>query len=334
MAGGRRRRAARLRRNACTRARSTRPASPRGTYKRQRAVDGGRRRPARRPPSRSRSRSARRRRGLVGAWGFNEASGTTATDASGTGNPGTLSGATRTTAGPLRRRADVRRRQRLGHRRRRELARPDDRHDAGGVGPADALGRHWRTVVLKEQPGQLVVRALRRAPTTARPSGHVFTSGDVGSRGPAALPLNAWSHLAMTWDGLTMRLYVNGTQVASSALTGTAADLDQPAADRRQRRLARVVRRPDRRGARVQPGAERGRDRGRPRHRDRRRGAAVPGAPCTRGADAPPRRRRRPRGGRGGRCSRGTHGEEGARGCHAGRSASARSTTCDEACPQ
>ena len=37
--------------------------------------------------------------GLVGAWGFDETSGTTATDASGRGNTGTISGATRTTAG-------------------------------------------------------------------------------------------------------------------------------------------------------------------------------------------------------------------------------------------
>ena len=39
--------------------------------------------------------------GLVGAWGFNEASGATVTDSSGSGNNGTMSGAgaTRTTAG-------------------------------------------------------------------------------------------------------------------------------------------------------------------------------------------------------------------------------------------
>ena len=37
--------------------------------------------------------------GLVGGWGFDEASGPAATDASGRGNTGTISGATRTTAG-------------------------------------------------------------------------------------------------------------------------------------------------------------------------------------------------------------------------------------------
>jgi hypothetical protein len=32
--------------------------------------------------------------------------------------------------------------------------------------------------------------------------------------------LNAWTHLAATYDGATLRLYVNGVQSASRALTG------------------------------------------------------------------------------------------------------------------
>lgn len=45
---------------------------------------------------------------------------------------------------------------------------------------------------------------------------------------PAVLPLNAWSHLAATYDGATMRLYVNGLQVASRAQTGTPAVSTNP----------------------------------------------------------------------------------------------------------
>jgi Concanavalin A-like lectin/glucanases superfamily len=41
--------------------------------------------------------------------------------------------------------------------------------------------------------------------------------------GIAALPLNAWSYLAATYDGTTLRLYVNGVQVASRAQTGPIA---------------------------------------------------------------------------------------------------------------
>ena len=41
--------------------------------------------------------------------------------------------------------------------------------------------------------------------------------------GPSVLALNTWSHLAATYDGSTMRLYVNGVVVASKAQTGPIA---------------------------------------------------------------------------------------------------------------
>ena len=46
--------------------------------------------------------------------------------------------------------------------------------------------------------------------------------------GTAALPANTWSYLAETYDGSTLRLYVNGTQVASTAHTGTIATSTNP----------------------------------------------------------------------------------------------------------
>ena len=159
--------------------------------------------------------------GLVGAWGFNEASGTTVADSSGNGNNGTITGATPNAAG------------RFGG-----ALSFDGVNDIVTVADANSLdvrtsmtlsawvrptaGGGWRTVLLKEQPGQLVY-ALYSSTDNNRPSGHVFTSGDMAVQGPAVLPANTWSHLAMTWDGLTMRIYVNGAQVSSGALTGTGA---------------------------------------------------------------------------------------------------------------
>ena len=158
--------------------------------------------------------------GLVGAWAFNEASGTNAVDASGANNPGTISGPARTTAG------------RYGG-----ALTFDGINDLVTIADANSLDLNrmtleawvrptglgdWRAVLLKEQPGQLVY-ALYASTDNGRPSGHVFTSGDMMVRGPSVLPADTWSHLAMTWDGTTERLYVNGTQVATTALTGTAA---------------------------------------------------------------------------------------------------------------
>ncbi|HWM07988.1 MAG TPA: LamG domain-containing protein, partial [Solirubrobacteraceae bacterium] len=86
---------------------------------------------------------------------------------------------------------------------------------------------YWRTVVIKEQPGQLAY-ALYSSTDNGRPSGHVYTTGDSAIQGTSALPVNTWSHLTTTWDGLTLRLYVNGTQVSSGALTGTAVASTSP----------------------------------------------------------------------------------------------------------
>jgi Concanavalin A-like lectin/glucanases superfamily/Viral BACON domain len=157
--------------------------------------------------------------GLVGAWGFNEASGPTVADSSGNANAGTLTGATRVAG-------------RFGG-----GLSFDGVNDLVTVNDANSLdlrtsmtlsawvrptaSNDWRTVLLKEQPGQLVY-ALYSSTDNNRPSGHVFTSGDTALGGPSVLPVNTWSHLAAVWDGATMRLYVNGTQVSSGALAGTA----------------------------------------------------------------------------------------------------------------
>src|SRR5439155_6502492 len=43
---------------------------------------------------------------------------------------------------------------------------------------------------------------------------------DISVAGASVLPLNAWSHLAATYDGAALRLYVNGSEVGSTPLTG------------------------------------------------------------------------------------------------------------------
>jgi hypothetical protein len=157
---------------------------------------------------------------LVGAWGFDEISGATATDASGRGNTGTISGPTRSTAG------------RFGG-----ALSFDGVNDLVTVADANvldlttgmtmeawvrpsALGSAWRTVMLKEQPNDLIY-ALYGGDNVGRPATHIFTNADRGVSGTAGVALDTWTHLASTYDGATLRLYVNGTQVATRAITGS-----------------------------------------------------------------------------------------------------------------
>ena len=46
--------------------------------------------------------------------------------------------------------------------------------------------------------------------------------------GRSANPVGAWSYVALTYDGSTLRLFVNGTQVATRAMTGTIETTENP----------------------------------------------------------------------------------------------------------
>src|SRR5262249_8845955 len=84
----------------------------------------------------------------------------------------------------------------------------------------------WSTAIMKEQPGEFVYVLYAGSPVN-RPNVYfnvsTSSSGEQGIAGPSALPLNTWSHLAGTYDGTMLRLYVNGTLVTSQALAGPIA---------------------------------------------------------------------------------------------------------------
>ena len=86
----------------------------------------------------------------------------------------------------------------------------------------------WRTVIMKEAANGLAY-ALYAHDNAPRPAGYINIGGiDRAAIGTVQLPLNTWTHLALTYDGTTLRLYVNGVQVGMLAQTGAIATSSSP----------------------------------------------------------------------------------------------------------
>jgi len=154
--------------------------------------------------------------GLVAAYGFNEGIGVLTFDSSGQANTGTLAGATWTTNGKFG--------SALSFNGTSAWVTIDDSPSLdlttgltieAWVNPSSGSGT--RTVLMKETASGLAY-ALYSAVSGQRPVGYVHTRKDNPAVGSAAVPLNTWTHLAFTFDGSTLRLYVNGSLVRTSGI--------------------------------------------------------------------------------------------------------------------
>src|SRR5213079_1370928 len=165
--------------------------------------------------------------GLVAAYSFDEGTGTTVADASGNNHTGTVSGATWTTAG------------RYGSAltfngttaKVTVLNAASLRLTTGMTLEAwvypTAAPTGWRAVIDKNVDGYYLMASSDQG---NRPAvGGAWPPGNRILVGPSGLAVNTWTHLAGTFDGAMVRLYVNGELVASqaqtAALTATAGTL-------------------------------------------------------------------------------------------------------------
>jgi len=158
---------------------------------------------------------------LVAAYAFDEASGGTVTDASGNGRTGTISNASRTASGKYGGALTFN-----GTNARVSVPDAAALHLTNGmtleawVNPSAATSS-WRDVIYKGTDNYYLMASTDSAGKPA--VGGTFGTGNVNVFGSAALPLNTWSHLAATYDGTSLRFYVNGTQTGSVAQTGALA---------------------------------------------------------------------------------------------------------------
>jgi hypothetical protein len=163
--------------------------------------------------------------GLVAAYGFNEGSGTVVNDASGNGNNGTINGATWTTSGKYGNALNFNGSNALVTiNNAASLQLTTGMTLEAWVYPT-VTGPWWGDVIYKGNDNYYLEG-------TSYPSGFPAMGGTLPNAPPlygtAVLALNTWAHLAATYDGATMRLYVNGVQVASRAQTGTIVTSTNP----------------------------------------------------------------------------------------------------------
>ena len=154
----------------------------------------------------------------VAHWAFEEGTGVTASDASGNGNTGVLNGGASWAAGQVGGALSL-------SGAAQDVVVPDSASLritgtgltlAAWIFPTQAsagalIHKHEHYSLLRKADGSLTYA-----------DSATWSYATMGSYG--STPLNAWSHVAVTFDGTMVRFYINGVQVGAVTRTGSLTD--------------------------------------------------------------------------------------------------------------
>jgi hypothetical protein len=156
--------------------------------------------------------------GLVAAYGFDEGSGTAVADASGNGNAGTAANTAWAATGKFGKALTFN-----GSSSRVTLPDSASRPLSGAftleawVNPT-SVSSAWRDVIEKGNDNYYL---MATSENQGRPAGGAIVGGSYGEAvGTAVLATGTWTHLAATYDGSALRLYVNGALAATTPKSG------------------------------------------------------------------------------------------------------------------
>jgi hypothetical protein len=165
--------------------------------------------------------------GAVALYGFEEAAGLNVDDSSGNLNTGSIAGATRV-AGKYGSGLSFNGTSNM-------VSIPDSasQHLTNGLTAMawvkPTVINTWKTVVMKESPGNEAWVIYGGSVDAGRAKAGAISTGPFYVIGnPTALPLNAWSHIAITLNGSTFKMFVDGAEVASAPVANPLAPATGP----------------------------------------------------------------------------------------------------------